>query len=141
MPMNAFIVEARNQPGELARVAGALGDRGVNITTGAAIGMGAGGGFGFLTNDESGARSALQGAGIDFREVEVIPVNVADEPGQLAAIARKLGDAGVNIEFVIPTGMSGGKMNIALGVDNVDAARSAIGGAMATAMPGDVVMR
>jgi hypothetical protein len=131
--MNAFIVEAQNQPGELARVAGALGDRGVNITTGAAIGLGSGGGFGFLTNDEAGARSALQGAGIDFREVEVIPVSMADEPGALATIAKRLSDAGVNIEFLIPTGMSGGKVNAAVGTDNVSAARSAIGQAATVA--------
>ena len=131
--MNAFIVEAQNQPGELARVAGALGDRGVNITTGAAIGLGGGGGFGFMTNDESGARSALQAAGIQFREVEVIPTSLADEPGALASIARKLGDAGVNIEFIIPTGMSGGKVNVAVGTDNSEAARSAIGQAAGVA--------
>jgi hypothetical protein len=131
--MNAFIVEAQNQPGELARVAGALGDRGVNITTGAAIGLGSGGGFGFLTNDEAGARSALQGAGIDFREIEVIPTSLADEPGALAGLARRLADAGVNIEFVIPTGMSGGKVNVAVGTSNVQAARSAIGQAATVA--------
>jgi hypothetical protein len=125
--MKAFIVEAQNQPGELARVAAALGDRGINITSGAVLGLGAGGGFGFLTNDESGARSALQSAGVDVREIEVIPVSMADEPGQLASVARRLADAGVNIEFLVPTGMSGGKYNVAIGVDNVNAARAAVG--------------
>jgi hypothetical protein len=131
--MNAFIVEAQNQPGELARVAGALGDRGVNITTGAAIGLRSGGGFGFLTNDEAGARSALQGAGIEFREVEVIPTSLDDQPGALAMIAKRLADAGVNIEFIIPTGMSGSKVNVAVGTDNASAARSAIGQAATVA--------
>jgi hypothetical protein len=125
--VNAFIVEAKNQPGELARVAGAIGDRGVNITTGAVLGTGSTGAFGFLTNDEAGARSALQSAGISFREVEVIPVSLPDEPGMLAQAARRLADAGVNIEFAIPTGMSGGKVTVAVGVDNIAAARSAVG--------------
>jgi hypothetical protein len=130
--MHAFIVEAQNRPGELARVAGALGDRGINITSGAALGLGAGGGFGFITNDEAGTRTALQGSGINFREIEVIPVAMADEAGELARVARKLGDAGVNIEFVVPIGMSGGKTNVALGVDKVEAARAAVGERMAT---------
>ena len=130
--MHAFIVEAQNRPGELARVAAALGDRGINITSGAALGLGAGGGFGFITNDEAGSRTALQGAGIDFREIEVIPVTMADEPGELARVARKLGDAGVNIELVMPISMSGGRTNVALGVDQVDAARAAVGERMAT---------
>jgi hypothetical protein len=125
--MNAFIVEAKNQPGELARVAGALGDRGVNITTGAAIGIGSGGGFGFLTNDEAGARNALQKAGIQFREVEVVPTSLDDEPGALAEVAKRLADAGVNIEFIIPTGMSGGKVHVAVGTNNAQTARSAMG--------------
>ena len=125
--MNAFIVEAQNKPGELARIAGILGDRGINISTGAVLGLSSGGGFGFLTNDEMGAKSALDAAGIMCREVGVIPVNVADEPGSLAGLARRLGDAGVNIELVIPTGMSGGKMTLAVGVDNVEAARAAVG--------------
>ena len=125
--MHAFIVEAQNRPGELARIAGVLGDRGVNITTGAVLGLSMGGGFGFLTNDEAGAKGALESAGIMCREIDVIAVSVADEPGALAGIARRLTDAGVNIELVIPTGMSGAKMTLAVGVDNVDAARSAVG--------------
>jgi hypothetical protein len=125
--MNAFIVEGKNQPGELARVAGILGDRGINITSGAVLGVSSTGVFGFLTNDEAGAKSALEGAGIMCREVAVIPVSVEDAPGGLAGIARRLGDAGVNIELVIPTGMSGGKMTLAVGVDNVEKARTAIG--------------
>ena len=125
--MNAFIVEAQNRPGELARIAAVLGDRGINITTGAVLGLSMGGGFGFLTNDEAGAKSALEAAGTMFREIAVIPVNVADEPGSLAGLAKRLADAGVNIELVIPSGMSGGKMTLAVGVDNIDAARAAVG--------------
>lgn len=125
--MNAFIVEAQNRPGELAKVAAALGDRGINIATGAVLGLTTGGGFGFLANDESGAKRALESAGIMCREIAVIPVSIADEPGALAGIAKKLGDAGVNIELVLPTGMSGGKMTLALGVDKVEAARAAVG--------------
>ena len=124
--MNAFIVEAQNHPGELARVAGAIGDRGVNITTGAVLATGTSGAFGFLTNDEAGARNALRDAGIDFREVEVIPVSLPDEPGSLAKAAKRLADAGVNIEFAIPSGMSGGKVTVAVGVDRMEAARTAL---------------
>jgi hypothetical protein len=131
--MNAFIIEAQNQPGELARVAAALGDRGINITTGAVIGLSSSGGFGFLVNDEAGAKSALEAAGIMFREIEVLPVSIPDEPGALATIAQSLANAAVNIELVLPTGMSGGKMTLAVGVDNVEAARAAVGEMVATA--------
>ena len=131
--MNAFIVEAKNQPGELARVSGAVAAKGINIQAGSVLSLGAIGGFGFITNDESGTRSALDGAQATYREVEVIPITVPDEPGALAEIARKLGDAGINVELLLATGMSGGKMNLALGVDKVEAARGIIG--VGTAAP------
>jgi hypothetical protein len=77
-------------------------------------------------------RTALRESNCTFREVEVMPISVADEPGALAKIAKKLSDAGVNIELLMPTGMSGNKMTLALGVDNIDAARKAIGAEVAT---------
>jgi hypothetical protein len=125
--MNAFIVEVRNTPGELARIAGALGDAGVNITTGAGLGLDSVGGFGFLTDDEAGAQKALDSAGVIARTVSVIVVNVADQPGALADVARRLADAQVNVELVVPTSMGGSSMGLAVGVDDADAARTALG--------------
>ncbi len=130
--MNAFIVQAKNKPGVLAEVSKAIADKGVNVVTGAILGLGDSGGFGFISNDESATRRALQDAKCTFREIEVIPISVADEPGALAKIAKKLGDAGVNIDLLLPTGMSGNKMTLALGVDKIDAARKAIGEEVAT---------
>ena len=44
------------------------------------------------------------------REVEVVPHAIEDRPGVFAEVARRLADAGVNLEAVLPTGMSGGKV-------------------------------
>ena len=125
--MNAFIVEAKNKPGILAEVSKAIADKGVNVVTGSVIGLGETGGFAFISNDETSTRSALREANLRYREVEVMPISVSDEPGSLAKIAKKLADAGVNVEVILPTGMSGNKMTLALGVDKIDAARKAIG--------------
>jgi hypothetical protein len=130
--VNAFIVEAKNKPGILAEVSKAIADKGVNVVTGAVIGIGETGGFAFISNDETATRSALREANLKFREVEVMPISVSDEPGSLAKIAKKLADAGVNVEVILPTGMSGNKMTLALGVDKIDAARKAIGTEVAT---------
>ena len=132
--MKAFIVEAKNKPGILAEVSKAIADKGVNIETGSVLGLGDSGGFGFISNDEAGARNALRDTRYSVREVDVIPISVADEPGALAKIAKKLGDAGVNVELLLPTGMSGSKMTLALGVDKIDAARKAIGEEVAAAV-------
>lgn len=130
--MNAFIVEAKNQPGKLAEVSKAIADKGVNIVSGSVIGLGDTGGFAFISNDETSTRSALREANVTFREVEVMPISVSEEPGSLAKVAKKLADAGVNVELLLPTGMSGNKVTLALGVDNVDAARKAVGAEVAT---------
>ena len=125
--MDAFIVEIENRAGQLARIAGALGDAGVNITTGAGLGLSDTGGFAFLTDDEAGARAALNNAGIMFKTVEVVIAKVADQPGGLAAATRKLAGAGVNIQFVMPVTTGGSTMGVAFGVSDVAAARSALG--------------
>lgn len=125
--MKAFIVDLENRPGELARVAEAIAKKGINITSGSGTGYGDRGAFGFLTNDEAGTRSALQEGNFRFREVEVVPASLEDKPGTLADACRRLANAGVNIELLVPTGMGGGKVTLAIGVDRVDAARTALG--------------
>lgn len=124
--MDAFIVEIANRPGELAHIAGTLGDAGVNISTGAGIGLATTGGFGFLTDDEAGAKRALDSAGISYRTVGVVTVSVSDQPGGLASVARRLADANLNVEFVIPTS-TGATRSVAVGVEDADAARAALG--------------
>ena len=125
--MNAFIVEIENRSGQLARIVGALGDAGVNITTGAGLGLSDTGGFGFVTDDEAGARKALSGAGIMFKTVEIVAAHVPDEAGGLASAARKIAGAGVNVQFVVPMSMGGDRMGVAFGVDDAAAARKALG--------------
>ena len=125
--MNAFIVEIENRAGQLARIAGALGDAGVNITTGAGLGLSDTGGFGFIADDEDRAREVLKAAGILFKTVEVVVANVADQPGGLASAARTIAGAGVNVQFVVPMTTGSGTKGVAFGVDNAAAARSALG--------------
>jgi hypothetical protein len=125
--MNAFIVELENRPGELARLAEAVGQRGINMTAIGAAASGGAGGIGLVTNDESGTREALQAAGISAREIGLVSLNLEHRAGTLAEVARKLADAGVNVELLLATGMSGSNVSIALGVDDVEAAQRVVG--------------
>lgn len=125
--MKAFITEAANRPGELARHTEAIATRGVNLAGVVCLGIGDRGGAGFLAADEAGLRTALNDAGIAFREVSLVAVAIEDKPGTVASAARMLGDAGVNIEFLAGVGMSGNKVTMAIGVDKVDEARRALG--------------
>jgi hypothetical protein len=124
--MQAFMVEAANRPGELAREAEAIAARGINIEA-ISLSFGDRGGTAFLAHDEAGARSALTAAGIGFREVPVLTIALEDQPGTAAAAARRLADAGVNIELFAPVDYGAGrKATIAIGVDKIEEARRAL---------------
>jgi hypothetical protein len=125
--MNAFIIELENKPGSLAQVTEALGERGINITAISGVTAGTAGALGLLTNDEFGTREVLRSSGVKVREIGLVSVSLEHRAGTLAGIARKLADAGVNIELLLGTGMSGSNVTVALGVDDVEAARRAIG--------------
>lgn len=125
--MNAFIIELENKPGSLAEITEAIGERGINITAISGVTAGTVGALGLLTNDEAGTREVLKSAGIRVREIGLVSVSLEHKAGTLGQIARKLADAGVNIELLLGTGMSGSNVTVALGVDDVEAAQRAIG--------------
>jgi hypothetical protein len=126
--MRAFIIRLENRPGALADLGEALGERGVNITGLSGMTWDVdGGGLGLITNDDDATRTVLEDRNADYREVELISAAIEDRPGALGAAARRLAAREVNIETVIPTGMQGGRVTIAFGVDDVAAAREALG--------------
>ena len=125
--MQAFITEAGNQPGEFARHAEAIAKRGVNLSGVVCLGLGDRGGGAFMAADESGLRTALNEAGLSFREIPIVTVAIDDKPGTIAEAARKLADAGVNIDLLAGVGMTDNKVTVAIGVDKVDEARRALG--------------
>jgi hypothetical protein len=120
--MQAFILETANRPGEFARQAEAIATRDINV---AAISLGPGprGGSAFLAHDEAGVRSALTTAGLTYHEVPVLTIVLPDKPGMAAKTARKLADAGVNIELFAPVQYTDGSATIAIGVDKIEDAR------------------
>ena len=133
--MQWFIVEAANKPGEFARHADAIAKRGINLASVVCLGLNDRGGAAFYATDETGLRSALSDAGITFREIPVVTAEIDDRPGTVAHAARRLSDAGVNIDLIAPIGMSGNKVTVAFGVDKVDKARTALGDLTRTAVP------
>ncbi|MFQ5932527.1 MAG: hypothetical protein ACE5MM_08975 [Nitrospiraceae bacterium] len=129
--MNAFIVEVENRPGEIARVTEKLAARGVNILV-HSLGMGERGVIDFVASDEDASRSALSDAGISYREVPVFHVKMEDIPGQAFSTSQKLAEAGVNIEFWLAVDTSKENFIVAVGVDNSEAARAALGDQLTT---------
>ena len=89
-----------NRPGALAEMGEALGKAGVSVEGGGAWSVDGNAIAHFLFEDGRAARKALEAAGIAVlaeRDVVVLRLK-QEEPGQVGKIARRMADAGVNIE-------------------------------------------
>src|SRR5215217_7534089 len=99
--MSAFTVELKNQPGELARLCEAMAARGVNLVL-CGMSHGDSGTIAFIADDEAAARTALEVAGMDFTERPALTVQMDNVPGAGAATFRRLANADVNVDLVLP---------------------------------------
>ena len=125
--MNAFIVDLKNKPGELAKMAEAIAAKGIDITGFSAAACSDTGTVAFLTNDDAGTRRVLTDGHWTYRPIELVTASLANQPGTLAQATRRLADAGINIEAAIPTGMSGGNVQVGFVTDNPAKAKEALG--------------
>jgi hypothetical protein len=112
-----------NRPGMLASLGESLGKAGVNIEgfcgfpcEGQAIGH-------LVVEDATGARQALEQAGAQVTgERDVLLLEVENRAGALGHAARKIADAGVNIELVYLASNN----RVVVGADNLDKAKAAL---------------
>jgi hypothetical protein len=116
--MKDFSVKLTNKPGDLARVAQALARRGVNIKALAGLSMDGVALAHILPDDTVAARSALDAANIRFTESEVHLVLLENKAGVLAAVANRLGDAGINLEAIYVTGIADDLVELAIASDD-----------------------
>jgi hypothetical protein len=122
--MKEFRVSLFNRPGQLARVSGALGQRGVNITTLAATGIGI---LALVTDQEEQTRTALKDLGLSFQERELLTVKLPDRPGELGNFAKKLADSEINIESIYLMDRVGDEVEVSFTVSDVPKARQVLG--------------
>jgi hypothetical protein len=121
-------VTVEDKPGALAGMGEAIGAAGINI--GGVCGAAAPGAsvVHLLVDDAAGAREALEGAGFtSVEEREVVVLDVEDRPGVLGEVARKLADAGVNIDLLLPVRVSADEFLAVICAEDLDAAASALG--------------
>lgn len=124
--MQGFILELDNRPGTWAETAEKIAEKGVNLLV---FGLTSGdkGYVGMVTSDDASTKDALDEVRCKYREIEVLPISLEHIPGTSAKLARKLTDAGINIEYFMPTGTFDGTTVVALGVDRIDDARRILG--------------
>jgi len=121
-----FVVQLDNRPGELAHLARALGERGVDITEIACAGTGPIACAFMTTSNIEDARQVLKGLGHEFIEGQTIVVDVIDKPGGLAEVAEKFAKAGVNILSTLTVGRRAGVVEMAFAVDDAEKAKAAL---------------
>lgn len=119
-------VNVPDRPGQLARLLGILAAESINIDAMSAN-SGHGSSYVSLIMDQPiKARQTLRKAGYTCTQRTVLVVSLADEPGAFATLAQKLAAAGVDIESVVQLEGVGSRMQLAIGVDNRDAARGLV---------------
>lgn len=96
--MTEFTVHLPNRPGSLADLAERLAAVGINIEALAAIGIDSSGTVKLIVDDEVTTRRMLEHNGLTFEERKVITTVLPNKPGSVAAMTRKLADAGMNID-------------------------------------------
>jgi hypothetical protein len=120
-------IALENQPGQLARLCRALAQadvniRGLSISESSDVST-----VRLIASDPGAAQEALRGAGLAFVAQEVLVLELQDRPGALERVALRLGDSGINIQYVYGTGDRGtGRGLLVMRTDDVDAARQAL---------------
>jgi hypothetical protein len=127
LQMSAFTVELDNQPGELARLCEAMAGSGVNLLL-CATTHGDSGVVAFIADDEASAQAVLQSTGIEYLIRPAVTVKMENLPGAGAATFRKLADAGVNVELLLPVRISDREYYAVICADDAAAAEGALGG-------------
>jgi hypothetical protein len=96
-----LVIEIKNEPGALARVAGAISDAGVNLAAATCIGTADRVELHILVPHAEAARHALAISQLAVsREREVVVLEVEDRPGVLADLTRKVARAGIDLDLV-----------------------------------------
>jgi hypothetical protein len=97
-----IVIEVENKPGELAKLAAAVSDAGVNLAAATFTGNGDTAQLHILVKHAEPVRHALAITHADLHPVEreVVVVDLDDNPGMIADLAREIADAGVNIDTI-----------------------------------------
>lgn len=115
-----LMVYLENRPGTIAEAGEAFEQAGINIDGTCGFPCEGRGVLHFLVDDASAAKQALEKAGMEIaRSREVVVAEVEDKPGTLGELARRMANAGVNVDLLYVA--SGGR--IVMGCDDIEKAR------------------
>jgi hypothetical protein len=96
-------IAMENVPGQLGRLCRVMTGakvniRGIAIAEAADLSI-----IRLLVSDPEAAKRALRNAGVNFVAQQVIVLDLEDRPGGLEFVAGRLGDAGINVQYLYGT--------------------------------------
>ena len=124
--MKDLTVILKNQPGMLADMGEILGQNNINMEGLCGFPLKDEAIIHILVEDETTTKWVLEAAGFEVRAVREVLIldigQIAGKPGSGGKMARKIGDAGVNIDLIYLAENN----RIVIGVDNLDRANAAL---------------
>jgi hypothetical protein len=118
-----------SKPGELGRIAEALGKAKVNIAAFSACSITGESPVHLLVSSPAKARKVLEGLGIRCTEEEVLRITLPDVPGKLGEAGARLGAANINVDYGYASVAEGGKKaDVVLAVSDLAGAAKALRG-------------
>lgn len=122
--MMDLTIEVDNEPGALARIATAISDAGVNLSAATCTRPGDKAELHILVPHAEAARHALAISNLSVtREREVVVIEAKDRPGELADLARKVAEAGINLDLVYVAT----RTRVVFGAEDIDALKAVLG--------------
>ncbi len=122
-----LLVGMENRPGTLATMCSALAEKNVNIIAMMSSERGGKSLVRMTVDKLPVAKRALQAIGYPYTEEQVLVTKVPNRPGTLAAVAKRLGDAGVNIDYAYLGAEAGSRQQlILLSVSDFDQAKKLV---------------
>jgi hypothetical protein len=123
-------IKVPNRAGQLASISTALGDAGVNIAALAGSTLAGKGLVHVVVADKDAARArrALKKASLRVAtDRKLIEVRLADKPGTLARVAKRLGTGRVSVDSAYMIGTGKRSTTIGFGVKDARKAKKALG--------------
>lgn len=114
-----------DQPGRLGEIGNAFGAKKVNIRALMATTDGGRGAVRVVVDKTAAAKRICSAMGWETTEEEVLTVTLTDNPGTLGKVSKKLGAAGVNIQYVYAGPGGGKRAAVYMGVSDLKAALKA----------------
>ncbi len=128
--MKQITILTRKDPDELARVAGLLGDAGINIEDIDADRLEETGTIVLSVDHLDLALRTLSDNGLRAVTQDALVIRLEDKPGALAAVAKKLRDADVDVRSMHILRRDASRSLVSLVVSDQDKARGLLGDAV-----------